>query len=218
MAVAHGASRVWVKGCWAGFAPVSEPNAYPNLMSENYVVYFTLNPAQPDITKIVLSVPITDVQELSSKPLKWLRYAIGSVLGAEGSLEKYGENDRTVDFEDPLPSCHHFLYVPISPIRFVDIHGLDHLPSSQFTTESRTGFWDDVMKRDETCVVSNNFAEFCEASHLIPHSKGSEVCRFIQPWSTLKVIQVHPNPFSLASWKVLRMSETASFRKSQCTE
>lgn len=145
-----------------------------------FVVYFAVSPQS---IRPFLKIPVTHAAIFTSKPLKWVRYAAAAVLGAEGGLSTL---DRlALDLENTQPDSRHFLYTPTDSIRFIDIDGLNHLKSSQFTTESRTGFQDEVRARDEQkCVISDHAPVLCEAMHLIPHSKGSSYMQALCRWRT----------------------------------
>ena len=45
-----------------------------------------------------LSIPLSDVQRLSIRPFKWLRYVMFSICGAKGGLSA-GATDSEVDYE-----------------------------------------------------------------------------------------------------------------------
>lgn len=51
--------------------------------------------------------------------------------------------------------------------------------TSSNTTSRRAQFRDDVAERDgRTCVLTGLETGFCDAVHLVPHSKGDRVCYF----------------------------------------
>jgi hypothetical protein len=118
---------------------------------EEFVIDCVLQPATSAST--ILRIPVEKASEISTRPLKWLRYATSAVLGAEGILQDI-LTTQEVDYEAITPVVRHLLYVPSSEIRFIDLHGVDHLMSSQFTTESRVGFQINVANRDHNCVAS----------------------------------------------------------------
>ena len=63
--------------------------------------------------------------------------------------------------------------------RFVDADAADNRtstdPSSSHLTTRRRDFRTNVIARDATCVMTGEFAPDCDACHIIPHSKGSQV-------------------------------------------
>jgi 5-methylcytosine-specific restriction endonuclease McrA len=49
--------------------------------------------------------------------------------------------------------------------------------TSSVTTSQRARFRDDILERDERqCTLSNIEETYCEAVHLVAHSKGDVVC------------------------------------------
>ena len=62
---------------------------------------------------------------------------------------------------------------------FVDHEGLNDRITTSEGTLRRRDFRDDVIKRDgPVCVITQVGAYHCDATHLIPHSKGDQV-RFV---------------------------------------
>lgn len=150
--------------------------------NDEFVVYLTVSPHP---IRPFLKIPVTHAAIFASKPLKWIRYVAAAVLGAEGELLTL--NRQALDLEETQPDSLHLLFTPTKSIRFIDIDGLNHIKSSQFTTESRTGFRDEIMARDRhRCVISNYYSEDCDAIHLIPHSKGSSYIQALCCWRTRK--------------------------------
>ena len=148
------------------------------LTMDLYLVYCeggTFPSSQP-----LLTIPVVDASQYSTKPLKWLRYIMAAVVGREGELMIYieDENDPEIhthlplDLEDVAPQRRALCFIPGGPISFVDVDGLDHLTTSEITTPSRAGFRDDIVERDGNSVVTEIDKELCDACHLIPHSKG----------------------------------------------
>lgn len=137
--------------------------------NDEFVIYFSV-PSHP--TTPFLQIPVTDVAIFTSKPFKWIQYVASVIMGAMGELTTL--DMISLNLEDPQPHFRHLLFTPTSAIRFIDPHGLNHIRSSQYTTESRLGFRNDIIARDEECVISGLPAMYCDAIHLIPHSKGSQ--------------------------------------------
>lgn len=146
-------------------------------MDDSYSIYCALQHQRR--AQLLLRIPVTDVSQYSVRPLKWLRYVTGAILGTEGSLESLDETGQNFDLEDEQSPRRNLLFIPTLPIRLIDSHGLDHLTSSQVTTESRDDFQDEVYGRDESCVITGQTVDVCEAAYLIPHSKGSQVCTLL---------------------------------------
>jgi hypothetical protein len=45
-------------------------------------------------------------------------------------------------------------------------------------TARRRGFRTNVIQRDRTCVITDDIVDFCDACHIIPHAKESDVRRY----------------------------------------
>jgi hypothetical protein len=58
----------------------------------------------------------------------------------------------------------------------IDPAGLDDRTSDASSLSTRrANFRQDVLDRDETCVLTSTSARLCQACHIIPHAKGDEV-------------------------------------------
>lgn len=155
----------------------------------SYVVYCPqiLPPNQP-----LLTIPIVEAAMFSTKPLKWIMFAVFTVLGSEGQLAEYDlgsykASDVPLDLEQLAPLERNLLFIPTQKIRFVDIDGLNDKVSSNTFPESRLGFNNRVTTRDQGRSVVTEFPapRYTQVAHLIPHSKGSKylqtVCRQRNP-------------------------------------
>ena len=130
---------------------------------------------------LTLLVETLNALQFSQRPHKWIRYAIGVIVGAEGDLSSLPDSLNVVDYNAVLPAESTALYYhtseeerrrmfPIDP----DI-GRTNIASSVATTR-RARFHDDVAERDgRTCVLTGVDEEFCDAVHLLAHSKGDRV-------------------------------------------
>ena len=75
------------------------------------------DPITPQVNETVLLIPVGDVIKLSSAPLKWLRYAAGTVLGVEGTLNSDVDgNLQEIDYQDPAPIAVIFSTYPQVPL------------------------------------------------------------------------------------------------------
>jgi hypothetical protein len=62
------------------------------------------------------------------------------------------------------------------PYVYVDYLVLNDRVTSSTQTQSREEFHDNVIERDGPfCIITREAARFCDASHIIPRSKGDEV-------------------------------------------
>ena len=138
----------------------------------------------------ILEIPVNEFlsYSLSNKPFKWMRYATGVVLGAEGHLRR-GENENSdlVDYDvdenglgNEQTEQELFYHVPEGRRDIMLPFDLqfprDRVTSSVGT--SRGGdFATGVATRDGLrCVVTNSDPNHCDCAHLVAHSKGDSVC------------------------------------------
>ena len=152
----------------------------------------------------VLEIPVDTLTALnfSPFPFKWIRYAMGAILGAEGHLSYDSDPEcvpKEIDYTLPLPSVgDHHLYYHITAERFPTVFPVDlescnprvarpkpeESMSSASSTSSvpsgrRMDFMFKVQERDNgMCVVNGEeaTADICEAAHLVAHGKGDQVC------------------------------------------
>jgi hypothetical protein len=136
-----------------------------------------------------LTLPITKLNslQLSKRPYKWIRYAIGVVIGAQGDLSmssglSESNNVQLVDYNAALPTNSIDLYYhtsneekrmmfPIDP----DILHTQLTPSA--TSQQSDTFREVVRARDgKNCIWTGMGARFCEVVHLVAHNKSNQVC------------------------------------------
>ncbi|TFY54557.1 hypothetical protein EVG20_g9656 [Dentipellis fragilis] len=124
----------------------------------------------------------------SSKPYKWIRYATGVVLGAEGTLSQ--QDDEPLDLSSDLDTLNRlpevtdlYYHVEISneeagatrrifPLDpdFANLRTSTHSSSSCYAS-----FRAEVSQRDgNACVLTNAYTDECDAAHIVPHCKGDE--------------------------------------------
>ncbi len=132
-----------------------------------------------------LNLPFETLNALqfSHKPYKWIRYAIGTVVGAEGDLSSSSDSLNIVDYTAGLPaeSCALYYHTnddekqrifPVDPKRMART-----AVSSSVVTPRRDNFRTDTANRDgNQCVLTGSDSLICDAVHLLAHSKGDEVC------------------------------------------
>ncbi|KAH9173584.1 hypothetical protein EDB89DRAFT_1958641 [Lactarius sanguifluus] len=106
---------------------------------------------------------------LSERPYKWIRYAIGVVVGAEGVLSTSRDSLDVVDYDVGPPVESAVLYYHISD---EERGRMSHCTSSALTARRRS-FLDEVAQRDGgRCLLTGWAGKFCDAVHLLPHRKG----------------------------------------------
>ena len=151
-----------------------------------------------------LSIPRKDIERLTLRPLQWLRFAPFTVCGAKGDfpatpggeIVDYGN----VSFDDLADK---YYYAPcftkfqqcvdIDMCHFIDHKGFNDESTSSAATPRRSHFRGDVCTRDQRCVVTRKDPEDCDAAHIIPRCKGSDVCSpdLVGPWAILTFSLVH---------------------------
>ena len=133
----------------------------------------------------VLEFPADKLEELRLlKPYKWIRFAIGIVVGAHGELRREPDlsNSVPINYDDSrLPGVKTDLYYHTTDEEKGQMFPFDpELANAKVVTPSQTStrrshFRDDVARRDgQRCVVTRDFP-YNQAAHLIPHSKGDTV-------------------------------------------
>jgi len=131
-----------------------------------------------------LTFPIETLSKLqfSHTPYKWIRYAIGAVTGAQGNLSLSRDLPDVIDYDDGLPRESVVLYYHTSDEERRRMFPADpnigrtNITSS-VATSGRARFRDDILERDgRQCLLSNIPEMYCEAAHLVAHSKGDAVC------------------------------------------
>jgi len=147
-----------------------------------------------------LAIPLQDIDRLSLRPLKWLRYVTFTVVGARGNLFD-APDGNLVDYENVsianIAENANYYFVPdgnaphFQPFsthslltrcyetgncHFADPQGLNDRVTSSSLTERRNNFRRDVALRDgNRCVVTATEFIECQAAHIIPLRKGNEV-------------------------------------------
>lgn len=124
---------------------------------------------------LTLSVETLRAYQFSPKPYKWLRYAIGVVVGVEGDLSFSSESPNVVDYDSAgLPTESIALYYHASDEERQRMFPIDpnigrtNITSS-VATARRTNFRNDVADRDgwEDILTSGMDEGYCDAVHLL---------------------------------------------------
>lgn len=138
----------------------------------------------------VLTIPINELLRLnfSLKPYKWIRFAIGVVIGAKGDLCDMAGN--RIDYEASeaqLPSSSLTLRYHVNNNEKLKLYPLDpqllnaRATSTKPSTRSNI-FRDVVMERDGgLCLLTDALPRVCDAVHLLAHSKDDLVCFSYSP-------------------------------------
>ena len=136
-----------------------------------------------------LTVPLEtfNTLQVSQRPYKWIRYAIGVVVGAEGDLSCSPDSSNVVDYNAGLPAesvLSMNLYYHTNDEEKRRMFPADpntqrtSVPQSDsFVTTRRARFREDVAKRDSgVCLLAGMGQLYCDAVHLVAHHKGDSVC------------------------------------------
>ena len=125
--------------------------------------------------------------QFSHRPYKWIRYAIGVVIGAQGDLSLSQDPLNVVDYDGGLPRETVVLYYHTNDEEKRRMFPTDPnigrtTITSSVATSRRARFRDDIVERDERrCTLSNIEEAYCEAVHLVAHGKGDVVCYLSLP-------------------------------------
>ncbi|KAH9026965.1 hypothetical protein EDB84DRAFT_1589110 [Lactarius hengduanensis] len=115
-----------------------------------------------------LTLPLDTLAALhfSHRPFKWIRYAIGVVTGAHGDL--------STSPDSPYDGVDYNANLPISSVNLY-YHTNDQEKQRIVSSSRRGTFREDVAARDgQQCVWTRLGMTYCDAVHLIPHSKSDE--------------------------------------------
>ncbi|KAI9441718.1 hypothetical protein H4582DRAFT_2127457 [Lactarius indigo] len=111
-----------------------------------------------------LSIPLSDIQRPAIRPFKWLRYVMYPICGARGDL--YATLDGS--------SVERIILQAFREMFLVDYKCLHDQMTSTDQTDCRYDFRQDVLRRDGSCVITNEREHICDAAHLTPWNKGDE--------------------------------------------
>jgi hypothetical protein len=138
-----------------------------------------------------LLIPFHEFQRFSSHPLAWLSHIAYTIYGNIGHISlSSGGQEVDCHAENILPSitmCHKaslifhfmrsFLLPSISDPRLLDPDLMEDRASfSTVNTTRRGDFQQRVLARDKACILTGGDAENVQACHVVPYSKGDEVC------------------------------------------
>ena len=145
---------------------------------------------------LALSIPFSDIERLSVRPVKWLRFVTFAICGVRGDLSAT-PNGPPVDYDSisiagPIAEAYYYTpqgnihrsHICRSSLRFclgdyhiIDYNALnDRITSSEQTIRS-SRFRRGVVARDgPVCIFTGADDETCDAAHLLTKSKSDEVC------------------------------------------
>ncbi|KAF8341157.1 hypothetical protein F5887DRAFT_1062495 [Amanita rubescens] len=124
---------------------------------------------------LALSIPFSDIERLSVRPVKWLRFVTFAICGVRGNLSEM-PNGPPVDYDSiSLDDIAEAYYYTPEGDHLIDHNAMnDRITSSEKTPRS-SRFRRDVMARDgPMCVFTGIDGRTCDAAHLLGKSKGDE--------------------------------------------
>jgi hypothetical protein len=146
-----------------------------------------------------LTIPFGTCTHFAFFPLAWLCHLGFTICGTVGHISDT-QNGQEIDCRPNAPVIQAGIYYyitggesyfgiigPLSPLlletRWLDVDMMnDRASYSSVRTTRRADFRQDLIDRDGTCVMSNSPPRNCQACHIVPHSRGDEVCPNIS-WS-----------------------------------
>ncbi|KAF9508797.1 hypothetical protein BS47DRAFT_1350045 [Hydnum rufescens UP504] len=141
-----------------------EPMAQPPEVE----LWFSFN----NLTRHALSIPITECQKYAVNPLKWLRFLGYAICGQQGQLSISNTGPPIDDYLAAIEARPYYFVSQDDPC-FVDFDAMeDRTSDASVVTDRRGDFEYRVRERDVTCVVTGDSPRFCDACHILPHSKG----------------------------------------------
>ncbi|KAF8063516.1 hypothetical protein FPV67DRAFT_1421234 [Lyophyllum atratum] len=155
---------------YASFPRIVAPGADLNLDADNWHWVHCLT----------LPLKTLDLLQFSPRPFKWVRYAIGTVVGAQGDLSSSRDTLNIVDYNAGLPPESTTLYYhtgdderrrmfPVVP----NVGRTSLTSKSSIATTRRAQFRSETAMRDRNrCVFTGMKDAFCDAVHLLARSKG----------------------------------------------
>ncbi|KAN0082940.1 hypothetical protein V8E55_008735 [Tylopilus felleus] len=145
-------------------------------------VHIYLHIASTDEWIRALSIPRIDIERLTRRPLKWLRFATFTVCGAKGHLyTTQPEGGEIVDYENVSfgDLADSYYYATEDEYRLVDYKAFNDRCTSTAATPRHANFRGRICSRDVGCVITRSPSEECDAAHIIPRSKGSNYISFV---------------------------------------
>jgi hypothetical protein len=132
---------------------------------------------------LTLPLETLNTRQFSPRPFKWIRYAIGVIVGAEGALCASPHSSDVVDYNAVIPSHSINLYYHTGDEERHRVYPVDpNIVCTEVTSTvhsfQRNHFREEVAMRDSRrCVLTGvDNTILCDATHLISQSKGDSVC------------------------------------------
>ena len=155
-----------------------------------------------------LSIPIDECQRFSVHPPTWLRYLGFTICGTEGHISR-SQGGTEIEYLETAIKGGDYYYEAQGEsccrLQGTTIHcgvgaflldpDLMADRTSNVTTPRQSNFRTRVVNRDQTCIMTNETPQDCQACHIIPHANGTEVCsEYLNQFQVLIVDKVPDNP------------------------
>ncbi|KIM90547.1 hypothetical protein PILCRDRAFT_1822 [Piloderma croceum F 1598] len=126
---------------------------------------------------LALSIPFSDIERLSVRPVKWLRFVTFTIFVVRGNLSAT-PNGPPVDYDSISlagPIAEAYYYIPEGNYHIIDYNALnDRITSSERTIRS-SRFRSNIETRDGlVCIFTGARGSRCDAARLLPKTKGDE--------------------------------------------
>ena len=140
-----------------------------------------------------LTIPLDVCMKFAVFPLPWLSYLSFTVCGREGHISDSPDGQeikyRPIGSPVVLPGIYYYvaegesyfgILGPLSPLMldplWLDAEVMnDRASYSSAYTSCQQRFRTDIVDCDRTCVMTHSPPPYCQACHIIPHSRGDEV-------------------------------------------
>ncbi|KAK7007232.1 hypothetical protein R3P38DRAFT_3032118 [Favolaschia claudopus] len=101
----------------------------------------------------VLAMPMEQIQVLTLRPHKWLRFMGYCIYGARGRLQSSPQGISEVNPLETTTFSTDYYYVSGKPGRFIDIDAINDRISDSNLSSRSTQFRKEVVARDSKCIV-----------------------------------------------------------------
>ncbi|KAI0791150.1 hypothetical protein C8Q75DRAFT_806004 [Abortiporus biennis] len=133
-----------------------------------------------------LSIPVSEFQQFTRSPRRWLAYLGYCITNCIGKLRSSSDESITeldLDSEEPIESFRNYYYTlepyaEISPIDpDLDVSYASGTSSISSRNRRDADFKNILFERDTTCVITNWPEEECDGIHLLRYSCGDGYIR-----------------------------------------
>jgi hypothetical protein len=148
-----------------------------------------------DVYQRCLTIPLETCTRFAAHPLPWLSH-LGFCLCAREGYISNSDNGSEIEYRGGrgspaiTPGIYYYIIAAgasyscildiFSPLKLDPLWLDEDVMNDRTSFESastarRQDFRQDIIDRDGTCVVTGASPRYCQACHIIPHSRGDEV-------------------------------------------